>query len=138
MEVEKLLPKQFLAVSLLSCGESITSVAEQLTVSRKTVSGWVNGNADFQEALRSCQEEMFAEAILRVRGLMTRGLDVISDGLENPNYRIRFSAAVKIWSLNSAALVQYSRPPEVEAPAKLSAKDEETKINEILSAITDN
>ncbi len=133
MEVEKLSPKQNQAIGLIASGASITSVAEALTVSRKTVSGWVNGNADFQEALRSCQQEMFAEAILRVRGLMTRGLEVISEGLENPNYRIRFSAAVKIWSLNSAALVQQFRPPEVEAPAKLSAKDEQAKITEILS-----
>ncbi len=127
---------QLRACTSLAFGENITTVAEDLNLSRSTVSSWVNSHTEFQNALRQLQAQMFNDEVRRLRGMTTRALGVIYELLENPNYRIRLAAANKLVSaLNLPALLaqENSRPPEVEAPAKLSAKDEEAKINEILS-----
>ncbi len=132
-ENKKLSPVQNQAISLLALGESITNVADQLNLSRKTVSFWSNNNVAFQNALRQIQSEIFDEAAARVRGLTARALDVISEGLENPNYRIRLTAATKVLSLNLSALAQQSRPPKTEITAKLCENCERDKIDEIMN-----
>ncbi len=133
-ENENLLsPVQNQAISLLALGESITNVADQLNLSRKTVSFWSNNNVAFQNALRQIQSEIFDEAAARVRGLTARALDVISEGLENPNYRIRLTAATKILSLSTATLTPSSKPPEAGTPAKLCENCERDKIDEIMN-----
>jgi transcriptional regulator with XRE-family HTH domain len=130
---KELSPLQLRAVAALAQGESLTAVAEEMNLSRQTLSAWVNQNAAFQTALRQLQAEMFDEAADRVRGLTARSLDVISEGLENPNYRIRLTAATKVLSLNLSALAQQSRPPKTEIPAKLCENCEQEKIDEIMN-----
>jgi hypothetical protein len=124
---------QLRAIASLAQGENITTVAEELNLSRQTVSSWVNSHAEFQNALRQLRAQMLDESASRVRGLTARALDVVSEGLENPNYRIRLTAATKILSLNTSALIPPSKPPEAKTPAKLCENCEQEKISEIMS-----
>ncbi len=118
-EKEKLTPAQIQAIGLLALGESITSAAESLSLARQTVSGWLNGNPDFQTALRACQAEIFDDEKRRVRGMAARALDVIFEALENPNLRIRLTAANKLVSaLNLRELL--ADKPAVIPPAVVS------------------
>jgi hypothetical protein len=127
---------QLRAISALSFGDNITTVAEELNLSRQTVSSWVNSHIGFQNALRQLQAQMFDDEVRRLRGMTTRALDVIYEGLENPNYRIRLAAANKLVSaLNLPALLaqESSRPPEVKAPAQLCEMCEMEKISQIMN-----
>jgi transposase-like protein len=136
LDERELSPLQMRAVAALSQGESLTAVAEELNVSRQTLSAWNNKNPVFQTALRQLQSEMFDEAAARVRGLTTRALDVISEGLESQSERVRLAAAAKILSLGTSALLPPSKPPEVE-PDELSEECEQNKIDEIMSSVSE-
>ncbi len=93
---KKLTPAQIQAVNLLAVGESITGAAEQLSVARQTVSGWVNGNEDFQTALKDAQTEIFSDEVRRIKSKTARAIEVLFDSLESDNARIRLSAASKL------------------------------------------
>lgn len=92
-EKEKLTPIQTQAVNLLAFGESITSVADKLNVSRQTVSGWLNKDAHFHEALWSKQYELWNGELRRVRAMTSKALDVLFEALESDDYKIRLTAA---------------------------------------------
>ncbi len=96
---KKLTPAQIQAVNLLAVGESITGAAEQLSVARQTVSGWVNGNEDFQTALKDAQAEIFSDEVRRIKSKTARAIEVLFDSLESDNARIRLSAASKLLTI---------------------------------------
>lgn len=105
-EIEKLTPVQMQAVNLLAVGESITSVAEKLKVSRQTVSGWLNNDANFHEALWFRQYELWNGEIRRVRAMTSKALDVLFEALESEDYKARLTAAkILILTLGLPTLV---------------------------------
>jgi hypothetical protein len=116
-EREKLTPAQIQAIGLLALGESITGAAETLSLARQTVSGWLNGNPEFQAALRACQAEIFEDEVRRVKGMTARALEVIYEGLEHENYRFRLMSAVKLLSaVNIGKLIAEANKPPPPPP----------------------
>ena len=108
----KLTPVQMQAVNLLAVGESITSVAEKLKVSRQTVSGWLNNDADFHEALWFRQFELWSGEIKRVRAMTSKALDVLYEALESDDYKIKLTAAKTLISaLGLPALIAENFKP---------------------------
>ncbi len=115
-EREKLTPAQIQAVNLLAVGESITGAAQQLSLARQTISKW-NQDANFQEALREKQAEVFNEEITRAKGMTARALEVIYEGLEHENYRFRLMSAVKLLSaVNIGKLIAEANKPPPPPP----------------------
>lgn len=111
-EKEKLTPVQMQAVGLLAFGESITSVAEKLNVSRQTVSTWLNKDTSFHEALWFRQSELWNSELRRVRAMTSKALDVLFEALESDDYKIRLAAAKTLVStLGLPALVAESFKP---------------------------
>jgi hypothetical protein len=120
-EKEKLTPAQIQAIGFLALGESITGAAEQLQIARQTLSGWLNGNPEFQAALRACQAEIFEDEVRRVKGMTARALEVIYEGLEHENYRFRLMSAVKLLSaVNIGKLIAEANKPPPLPPAVIS------------------
>ncbi len=121
---EKLTPAQIRAVSLLAVGESITAVAETLSLARQTVSGWLNGNPDFKEALRACQVENFGDELRLVKGMTNTALAVIREGLEHENYRVRLTSAVKLLSaVNISKLIaDADKPTQIIFPPAIHSE----------------
>jgi hypothetical protein len=111
-EKGKLTPVQMQAVSLLAVGESITSVAEKLKVSRQTVSGWMNNDANFNEAIWLIQYELWNGEIRRVRAMTSKALDVLFEAFESEDYKVRLTAAKMLLSpLGLPALISQRFQP---------------------------
>ena len=111
-EKEKLTPVQLQAVNLLAVGETITSIAEKLKVSRQTVSGWANNDANFNEALWFRQYELWSGEIRRVRAMTSKALDVLFEALESEDYKARLTAAkILILTLGLPTLVARTFQP---------------------------
>ncbi len=117
-EKGKLTPAQINAVSLLAVGDTLTGAAEKLNVARQTISKWLNQDEDFQIALKEKQAEIFEDEVRRIKGLTARALEVIYEGLEHENIRIRLSAAVKLLSaVNIGKLIAEANKPPPPPPS---------------------
>ncbi len=97
--LEKISPIQQKAIALLAEGSNLTDTAKQLEISRKTLSGWLNGNEDFQAALKDAQAEIFSEQVRHIKSKTKRAIEVLSDALESENLRVRLSAASKLLTI---------------------------------------
>lgn len=79
------------AVELLILGKADREVAEQVGVTRQTVSGWRLHDPFFQAELNRQRSQLFGAAIDRLRNLVPKALDVIERELEGPNgYKAAF------------------------------------------------
>src|SRR5713101_3507375 len=77
-----LTPQQEMAVDLLATGKTVTDTAAALSVSRQTVSEWLNRHPGFQAALNSRRQELWAGMADTLRGLLPRALEVLKCELE--------------------------------------------------------
>lgn len=129
LDDKELSPTQIQAVSLLAIGESITTVAEKLKVSRQTVSTWLNQDANFQLQLRIKQGEVWEKDIKRIRSLTSKAIDVLSEALENDDIKVRLNAARLIVSMIdvSKALDSQTRPLHQEFWRPLTEKEKENR-----------
>ncbi len=120
--IEKLSPIQQKAIGLLAEGSNLTDTAKQLEISRKTVSVW-NGNEDFQAALSAATAEIFSDEVRRIKSKTAKAIDVLFDALENPNLRIRLTAASKLLSIVGiqTSIAESEKPaPIIFPPAIIS------------------
>ncbi len=124
-EKEKLTPAQIKAVSLLAVGESITGAAEQLQIARQTVSGWVNGNEDFQTALKDAQAEIFSDEVRRIKSKTARAIEVLFDSLESDNARIRLAAASKLLTVVGlqTSIADADKPAQILIPPAIISQN---------------
>jgi DNA-binding XRE family transcriptional regulator len=134
-EKEKLTPVQMQAVNLLAVGESITSIAEKLKVSRQTVSGWANNDANFNEALWIRQYELWNGEIRRVRAMTSKALDVLYEALESEDYKARLTAAkMLISTLGLPSLIAQRFQPlqkEYWRPMNENEKEQLTRVMQL-------
>jgi len=80
-DTQKLSPQQETALDLLATGANVTATAEQVKVSRQTVSEWLNHHAAFQAALNARRRELFAENQERLRSLIPKALETLEGSL---------------------------------------------------------
>jgi hypothetical protein len=77
-----LTPQQETAVDLLASGKTVTDTATAVEVTRQTVSEWLNHHPGFQAALNGRRQELWAGMTDRLRGLLPKALDVLTQELE--------------------------------------------------------
>jgi len=83
--------QQMNAVELLILGKNDREVAEQVGVTRQTVSGWRLHDPFFQAEVNRQRSEVYASAIDRLRNLVPKALDTIERELDGPNaYKTAF------------------------------------------------
>ena len=80
-DTQKLSPQQETALDLLATGANVTATAEQVKVSRQTVSEWLNHHAAFQAALNMRRRELFTENQERLRSLIPKALETLEGSL---------------------------------------------------------
>ena len=78
-----LTPAQWVAVEALAGGASVTAAAEAASVSRQTVSEWLNHSAPFQAAVNTRRQELWRESTDRLRALVPQALDVVADWMKS-------------------------------------------------------
>lgn len=84
------------AIDLFIQGKSDREVAEAVGVTRQTVNEWRNQNAVFATALHTRRSALWAGERDRLRALVSQAVDVLAQGLESDNERMRHQAAVAV------------------------------------------
>ncbi|MHB8993708.1 MAG: hypothetical protein ACYC63_00490 [Armatimonadota bacterium] len=84
------------AIDLLLQGKSEREVAAQVGVARQTVSIWCNHHPAFQAELHRQRQELWSAQTERLRGLVSKAVDVLEEDLAAVDPRLRQSAAVHI------------------------------------------
>lgn len=112
-----LTPAQWVAVEALASGTSVTTAAEAASVSRQTVSDWLNHNAQFQAAVNTRRQELWRESSDRLRALVPQALDVLSDWMKSHK---GLDAAVHV--LKAAGLYGLSAPAEPTRADEIEAE----------------
>lgn len=103
-------PQQCAAIDQLALGRTLTDVASSVGVSRQTVSTWLNRSTDFRTALAARRVLVWESAADRLRGLLSRSLDVLERELELGS----LGAATVV--LRAAGLHGLGPPPEASTP----------------------
>ncbi len=84
------------AIHLLLSGLNDKEVAAELDISRQTVTNWRNHDSIFMAGLNSERKAVWQANQERLRSLVARSIDVLTNCLESENERIRQSTAVQI------------------------------------------
>jgi transposase-like protein len=109
------------AADLLAVGSTVTNVAEQLGVSRQTVSAWLNQHPAFQAALNHRRQELWDGMTDRLRSLQPKALDVLENALATGNLK----AAVEILKATGMYGLQKPDGPTDPRDAKTAAAEKE-------------
>jgi len=88
--------EQLNAIDLLLQGQSDREVADQVSVTRQTVTGWRNTNADFIAELNRRRQEVWGGQTDRLRGLVAKAVDILAEDLDGENPRLRQGAAIHV------------------------------------------
>ena len=84
------------AVDLLLQGQTDQAVADQVGVTRQTVTTWRNGHAGFIAELNRRRQEVWGGQTERLRGLVARAVDILAEDLEAEDPRLRQGAAIHV------------------------------------------
>src|SRR2546421_4920314 len=90
--------KQLAAIEMLVVGRSLTTIAKQIEVDRKTLYRWRKDD-QFLEVLNARRREVWGDVVGRLRDLTQPSLEVIAEHLEDRYDRARFRAASLILRL---------------------------------------
>lgn len=88
--------KQERAIDLLAVGKTVTEVADEVGVTRQTVSEWRNQEPQFVAALNQRRSEMWEGGRERLRSLLDRAVMVLEEDLKGEDRRLRQTAAVHV------------------------------------------
>jgi hypothetical protein len=88
------------AAQQLARGMSVTKAAETVGITRQTLSEWKNHDSEFQAEVKKQREKLWRENLSRVRSLTARAIDVLSEGLESEDFKIRLTSARAILSVS--------------------------------------
>lgn len=98
------------AIDLLIQGHSDREVAEAVKVSRQTVNQWRNHDAVFVAASNARRHEIWGSQAERLRNLVSKAVDVLSEGLNAEDEKVRLNAAIHI--LKAVKLYGTSQYPQ--------------------------
>lgn len=91
--------KQRNAIELLVAGRTDAETAEAVGVTRQTVNGWRNHDAEFLAALNARRRELWGAQEERLRYLVARAVDVLEQDLADdygPRRLLRQAAAIHV------------------------------------------
>jgi hypothetical protein len=95
-EADTLSIEQQNAIDLLILGKSDREVAEEVGVSRPTVTDWRNHNEHFAAELNRRRQEVWGAHTERLRTLVAQAVDALADNLDGDDPALRQSAAVHV------------------------------------------
>jgi len=95
-EADTLSIEQQNAIDLLILGKSDREVAEEVGVSRPTVTDWRNHNEHFAAELNRRRQEVWGAHTERLRTLVERAVDALEDNLEADDAALRQQAAIHV------------------------------------------
>ena len=92
---DRLTPQQAAVCDLLAGGRTLTDAAAVVGVDRATVSQWTNHNLLFQASLNQRRQQLWADIVEGLRGLLPQALAVLQEELEGQGPG-RLTAAVHL------------------------------------------
>ena len=91
--------RQHLAIELLIAGKTLTAVAPQVGVSRKTASQWRNQDREFIAELKRRRLAQYSGIGDKLRALLDPAVDVLAEQLSDRYDHTRFRAATALLRL---------------------------------------
>jgi hypothetical protein len=88
--------EQLNAIELLITGASDQAVADQVGVSRQTITDWRNNNDEFAASLERRRKSLWASHEDNLRSLITRAIEILRDGMQSDDERVKQAAAVHV------------------------------------------
>src|SRR5437762_7586356 len=79
------------ALEALLGGATVTEAAAAAGVTRQTVSGWQNQDAEFAAELQNRLAELWAGALARIEATIPAALDALTGLLKDPDPRVRLA-----------------------------------------------
>ena len=98
------------AIDLLVAGKSDREVAETVDVNRSTVNQWRNHDPLFVAELNARRKEIWGSQCERLRNLVKQAVDVLEEGLNSEDEKVRLNAAIHI--LKAVKLYGTSQNPQ--------------------------
>ena len=89
-------PRQHSALKALLSGSTVTEAADQVGVTRQTVSEWSHHDPDFAAELASRRAELWESIRARFEQATARAVEVLAELLDHEDPRIRLAAASRI------------------------------------------
>ena len=78
----QLSPEQEQAIALILTGQTDQAIADAGGVTRQTVNGWRNHNAEFIAVLNQQRTTIWEAHVERLRGLASGAIDILQESLE--------------------------------------------------------
>ncbi len=130
MSARKITDRHARAAELLVAGSTATEVANELEVSRETVSRW-KSDPEFIARLNELRNEATNVAREKLRGLVARSVQVIEEVLADPDSppKVRLDAAFRV--LDRCGLDRVGAGEGSEDPEEI---EKNRKLGELLSA----
>lgn len=124
--------KQEQAIELLVEGKTVTEVAEEVGVTRQTVSEWKNHDPVFVAEFNRRRSEMWEGGRERLRSLLDRAVEVLEKDLDGPDPKLRQIAAVHILKAVGVYGKENFRPYGPVTPEEVEAERRRMAENAIL------
>jgi hypothetical protein len=100
------------AIRMIVMGKTLSSIAEAIGVTRRTLYNW-REDPDFQQELQRRREELWSDAAERLRAMVHSSLDIFQEHLSDPYDRARFRAANAVLRISDLRRVV---PPTTPSP----------------------
>lgn len=105
------------ALALILQGQTDGEVAQAVGVTRQTVNGWRNRDAEFAAELNRRRQELWGAQEQRLRNLLEKAVDVLAEDLDGEDLKLRQGAAVHV--LRAVGLYGATLEPKGETDPEL-------------------
>jgi hypothetical protein len=126
-----LTPAQEVAIALVLAGKTDGEVAKAAGVTRQTVWEWRCRHPAFIAEVNRQRKEVWEVATERLRGLLGRAVEVLAEGLEGQDTRLRLAAAVHVLR----AVGVYGLPGRPSGPVTPEAVEREEAQRDALAKL---
>jgi hypothetical protein len=96
IQKKELSVEQLNAIELLITGASDQAVADQVGVSRQTITDWRNRDDEFAASLERRRKSLWASHEDNLRSLITGAIEILRQGMASDDERVRQAAAVHV------------------------------------------
>ena len=118
-KTRQLSDKHLRAIPLILSGKTDSEVAKAVGVSRQTINYWKNKDIYFQAELNYQRREAYDSQIERIRRLLPKAVDVIEDGLNSKDPKVRREAARFYFNKLNLKPSGHITPEEIDNDIKL-------------------
>jgi hypothetical protein len=114
---------QHIAIGALMTGQTITDAAQAASVTRETVSRWLNHDAAFQAELGRQRAALHAAVDDRLRNLTAQALDTLENLMAAGSHDIKFKVALAVLSMADGTRRRIGPTSEGAARAEAQLQD---------------